>query len=123
AGANWALTADLAPDAEAGRFFGLANFGTAGATAAAGLFGPLVDWGNRAQDEAGYTLLFVSAVAAFLASILALRLVAAARRDEAKEGYMMFSGSETERAAARPETGEPVASSGGGPLGAQRRKR
>jgi MFS family permease len=39
-GANWALTADLAPASEAGRFFGLANIGTAGAAAAAGLFGP-----------------------------------------------------------------------------------
>jgi MFS family permease len=103
AGANWALTADLAPEAEAGRFFGLANVGTAGATAAAGLFGPLVDWGNRMQPEAGYTLLFVSAVGAFLTSILALRLVAAARSDDANQAYLMFPESTTERAAAQPE--------------------
>lgn len=103
AGANWALTADLAPEAEAGRFFGLANFGTAGATAAAGLFGPIVDWGNRVQPEAGFTLLFVTAICAFLASILALRPVAAARSDEANQAYMMLPGSTRERAAARPE--------------------
>lgn len=45
-GANWALTADLAPPAEAARFMGLANIGTAGAAAAAGLLGPLVDAAN-----------------------------------------------------------------------------
>ena len=41
--ANWAQTADLAPPAEAARFFALANFGTTGAVAVAGLLGPLVD--------------------------------------------------------------------------------
>ena len=46
AGANWALTTELAPPEEAARFMGLANFGTAGGAAAAGLLGPLVDWGN-----------------------------------------------------------------------------
>ncbi len=71
--ANWALTADLAPPAEAGRFLALANFGTAGAAAAAGLFGPLIDAANRASDGAGFPLLFVLAALASLASLLALR--------------------------------------------------
>jgi MFS family permease len=91
AGANWALTADLAPPEEAGRFFALANIGTGGATAAAGLFGPLVDWGNRAEAGMGYTLLFVAATAAFLASLAALRLVAIQRAREqgaAKQTYL-----------------------------------
>ena len=73
AGANWAMTADLAPPEEAARFFGLANYGTAGAAAVAGLFGPLVDLANSASDGSGYTLLFVAAGVAFLSSVLAVR--------------------------------------------------
>lgn len=68
AGANWALTADLVPADEAARFFGLANFGTAGAAAAAGLVGPVVDWANGAQPGLGYVALFVFAAAMFGAS-------------------------------------------------------
>lgn len=49
-GANWALTTELAPPCEAARFMGLANFGIAGA-AAAGLLGPLVDWGGNYQYQ------------------------------------------------------------------------
>jgi hypothetical protein len=76
AAANWAYNADVAPADEAARFLGLANVGTAGAAAAAGLFGPLVDWGNRMGPGAGYTALFISAGLAFIASALALRGVA-----------------------------------------------
>ncbi|HEX8219859.1 MAG TPA: MFS transporter [Chloroflexia bacterium] len=68
AGANWALTADLVPAEEAARFFGLANFGTAGAAAAAGLAGPLVDWANGAQPGLGYIALFAFAALMFAAS-------------------------------------------------------
>jgi MFS family permease len=57
--ANWALSADLAPPAEAARFLGLANIGTAGAVAAAGLFGPLVDGLNNTTPGTGYLALFV----------------------------------------------------------------
>jgi hypothetical protein len=67
------MTADLAPQEEAGRFFGLANFGTAGAAAAAGLFGPLVDWANRFSPGSGYPALFVLAALVFMASVLPLR--------------------------------------------------
>ena len=76
AGANWALIADLSPPAEAGRFYGLANVGTGGAAAAAGLFGPVVDWANGITPGAGYTALFVASALAFLASALALRRIA-----------------------------------------------
>ncbi|HEX6606545.1 MAG TPA: MFS transporter, partial [Chloroflexia bacterium] len=68
AGANWALTADVAPPAEAARFFGLANVGTAGAAAAAGLFGPLIDSANAAAPGLGYTVLFAGATLAFVLS-------------------------------------------------------
>lgn len=70
--ANWAITTDLAPPAEGGRFLALANFGTAGAAAAAGLFGPLVDAANRAASGAGFPLLFVLAALVSLSSLLAL---------------------------------------------------
>jgi MFS family permease len=73
ASASWAMTADLAPSGEAARFFGLANFGTAGAAAAAGLFGPLVDWTNRISPGTGYPLLFVVAAFIFLSSVLVLK--------------------------------------------------
>jgi hypothetical protein len=73
AAANWAMTADLAPPQQAGRFFGLANVGVAGAAAAAGLFGPLVDAGNSFQPGLGFSAVFVIGALAFGLSVLALR--------------------------------------------------
>lgn len=70
---NWAMTTDVIPHGEGGRYMGLANFGTAGAAAVAGLFGPLIDWGNAISAGTGYTALFVAAAVAFLSSALALR--------------------------------------------------
>lgn len=72
--ANWALAADLAPRAEAARFMALANFGTAGAAAAAGLFGPLADWAEAVAPGGRYPFLFIAAALAFVASALALRI-------------------------------------------------
>jgi MFS family permease len=75
ASASWALTADLVPPDEAGRFFGLANVSTAGAAAAAGLFGPLMDH----APGSGYEALFAGAALAFVASAVVARgMVAAA---------------------------------------------
>jgi len=79
ASANWALTADLVPDEEAARFFALANFGTAGAAALAGLFGPLVDAADTILPGAGFPFLFMAATVALLASTAALRPLAASR--------------------------------------------
>jgi MFS family permease len=73
AAANWALTADVVPAEEAARFFGLANFGTAGAAALAGIFGPLVDYANNSMGGSGYTSLFVISSITFLASVIPLR--------------------------------------------------
>ena len=72
---NWALTADLAPKDEAARFLALANFGTAGAAALAGLFGLLIDLGNRLDAGAGFTALFAAAAIAFIASALVVRWI------------------------------------------------
>jgi MFS family permease len=76
-GANWALTADLVPAHESARFFGLANIGTAGAAAVAGLSGPLVDWANGAQPGLGYTTLFLFAAGMFAASGVVLLAIKA----------------------------------------------
>ncbi|HLO28617.1 MAG TPA: MFS transporter [Anaerolineales bacterium] len=73
AGGSWALIADLVPQKEAARFFGLANFSTAGAAASAGLFGPIIDGAERIAPGMGFSTLFLAAAAAFLASILPLR--------------------------------------------------
>ena len=73
AGGSWALLADLVPKDSSARFFGFANFSTAGSAAAAGLLGPLVDAGNRISNGLGFSLLFAIASLAFLAGILPLR--------------------------------------------------
>ncbi|MCA1569973.1 MAG: MFS transporter [Chloroflexi bacterium] len=44
--ANWAALTDLAPGPDAGRLMGIANIGTGGAAASAGLLGPLIDAGG-----------------------------------------------------------------------------
>jgi MFS family permease len=73
AGGSWAMLADLVPKAESARYFGLANFSTAGSTAAAGMLGPFIDWFERISPGDGYSLLFIVSALAFLASILPLK--------------------------------------------------
>jgi MFS family permease len=58
--ASWAMLADLTRSAHTGRLMGVANLGTAGAAAAAGLFGFVV-------DSAGFEPAFVLAAACSLA--------------------------------------------------------
>lgn len=70
AGGSWALLADLIPKDESARYFGLANFSTAGSTAAAGLLGPVIDWVNIQSPGQGYTFLFIVSALAFAASLL-----------------------------------------------------
>ena len=67
---NWAWAADLAPAHEAGRYLGLSNLATAGASALSRLVaGPIIDGGNALQAGIGYDLLFF---------VLALAMVAGA---------------------------------------------
>jgi MFS family permease len=83
---NWALAADLAPKGEAARFLALANFGTAGAAALAGLFGLLIDLGNRLEAGAGFTALFAATTIAFVGSALVVRwVVVPAQQDVVSE--------------------------------------
>jgi MFS family permease len=73
AGGSWALLADLVPKDDSARFFGLANFSTAGSSAVAGLFGPVIDGLERIWPGMGYSVLFLGAALAFLASILPIK--------------------------------------------------
>jgi MFS family permease len=73
AGGSWALLADVVPREESARYFGLANFSTAGSAAAAGLFGPVIDGTERISPGMGYSILFILASIAFLTSAIPLK--------------------------------------------------
>jgi MFS family permease len=90
ASANWALTADLVPKEESARYFGLANIGTAGAAATAGLFGPLVDWANTIRPGAGFPALFIASAAALALSALVLRWMDKTIPTEQSESASMY---------------------------------
>lgn len=75
AAANWAMTADLVPRSEAARFFGLANIGTGGAAAAAGLLGPAIDIVRSVVPALGYGVVLVVAMVAFIAAFAATRVL------------------------------------------------
>ena len=70
--ANWAWAADLVPPNEAGRYLGISNLATAGASAFSRLLaGPLVDVGNALRTGLGYNLLFtLLAVGMFVGTAL-----------------------------------------------------
>jgi MFS family permease len=71
--ANWAMTTDLVPRGEAARFMGIANFGTAGAAAGAGLIGPFADAIRTQAPELGYDGVLLAAIGAIVLSLLAIR--------------------------------------------------
>jgi MFS family permease len=80
--ANWALANDLAPAGEAGKFLGLTNLATAGASAASRLAGPGIDSLNALRPEAflGYAGLFTIGAALALLSLLVLRPIPERKR-------------------------------------------
>jgi MFS family permease len=65
--ANWARLADTSPSEEGGRYLGLANIGTAGAAAVAGLLGVLIERGGGGPGG-GYGSLFLACGLLFAAS-------------------------------------------------------
>lgn len=70
---NWALASHLAPKAEAGKFLGLTNLATAGASAVSKLFGIPIDLLNNVfpQRYIGYTcLFFLGCIGALLSLVL-----------------------------------------------------
>jgi MFS family permease len=71
--ANWAWAADLAPPDEAGRYLGLSNVATAGASAFSRLIaGPIIDGGNALRAGVGYDLLFLALALAMFGGALLL---------------------------------------------------
>ncbi|HET9588995.1 MAG TPA: MFS transporter [Anaerolineales bacterium] len=86
AGGSWALIADLVPKDESARYFGLANFSTAGAAAVAGLFGPLIDWVEFIAPGNRFTMLFSAAAITFAASILPIRQTHLKEAEDVREG-------------------------------------
>ncbi len=74
---SWALASRLAPKEQAGRFLGLTNLATAGASAASRLLGIPIDLLNNAQPGRfmGYTGLFILGTAGALLSLLLLAKV------------------------------------------------
>jgi MFS family permease len=67
---NWALLSDDIPEGLGGRAYGLANIATAGASALAGLFGPLLDISNSVFSDATYPVTFGLAAAVALTSLV-----------------------------------------------------
>lgn len=59
--ASWAALADVTAGQSSGRLLGIANIGTAGAAAGAGLFGPFIDAIDNLVPDAGFTVAFVLA--------------------------------------------------------------
>jgi MFS family permease len=70
---NWAAITDIVPAGDAGRLMGLANIGTGGAAACAGLLGPLIDLGGFGPA----ILVAAAASAAALLPLLGLPRLAA----------------------------------------------
>ncbi len=72
AGANWAITADIAPPGASAGFYGLANVGTAGAAMAAGLLAPAMDLAGLPVAKVG-----IGSLVAFGSLLMAAAALAA----------------------------------------------
>jgi MFS family permease len=71
---SWAALADATAGTSSGRLLGLANLGTVGAAAAAGLFGPLIDAADALVSGSGYSTAFlVAGAVAAAGSVVAWR--------------------------------------------------
>jgi MFS family permease len=72
-GVNWATIADNIPEGEGARYFGVANMTTAGASAAVGALGPVVDLLDRFLPAATYPSTFAVAGVCALTALIPLR--------------------------------------------------
>lgn len=77
---NWGDIAAEIPDGEGARYFGVANMATAGASAAAGLFGPVVDVLHRYLPTTTYQATFTLAALLTLSALLPLRRIKASEQ-------------------------------------------
>lgn len=69
---NWALLSETMPTRRGGQFYGLANIATAGASALAGLYGPIIDLANARVPSLTYQIVFGLAALLILVSLLPL---------------------------------------------------
>lgn len=69
---NWALLGDFIPRGRGAQYYGLANLATAGASALAGLYGPLVDVVNALLPAGTYAIAFGLAALVMFSSLLPL---------------------------------------------------
>jgi len=74
---NWALATTLIPQTEGGKYLGLSNLATAGASASSRLAGPLIDGVNALTPGAflGYPVLFLLAALSSLVGAVLMRRV------------------------------------------------
>ncbi len=79
---NWAQLSDFIPGGQEARFYGLSNIAAAGASAMAGLFGPLISWLNGVTSADSYQLAFSLAALLALTSLIPLHWMPAGRRWE-----------------------------------------
>lgn len=85
--ADWALIADLAPEGQAGRTFGLSNTVTAlAALLAVVIAGPIADLVNALEPGLGYRTIFLISAFEFLLGALLVRRVREERRTERTVG-------------------------------------
>lgn len=72
---NWALATDLVPPGEEGRYLGLTNLATAGASALSRLIGPAIDFFNGLSAGTGYQFMLGMCIIYLLAgSLLVLKV-------------------------------------------------
>lgn len=97
---NWAWAADMVPPDEAGRYLGLSNIATAGASAVARLLaGPLVDGGNLLRQGIGYEILFLGLGLGMLFGVWLLAGVPETRPQAAQPVTEVISVDPTDRGA------------------------
>ncbi len=69
---NWALATDLVAKGEEAKYLGIANMATAGGAALARLIGPVIDFFNQLEPNAGYYVMLLACMIYFIAGGLIL---------------------------------------------------
>lgn len=69
---NWALATDLVAKGEEAKYLGIANMATAGGAALARLIGPVIDFFNQLEPNAGYYVMLLACMIYFIGGGLIL---------------------------------------------------
>lgn len=104
--ASWAFLVDIVPKDEPARYFGLANFSTAGPMAAAGLLGPLIDAVESISPGNGYTVMFVISALACFSSLIPVRNEI--KKIGEQDGNKRKKGADAARLAVLPISADPA---------------